>query len=71
MVITEQIKKQANAELEELMDWEKRETDKILKKMKDEGAVMGLDGQNEEMMLIREERNRRLIELKRKYGLEK
>lgn len=56
-----------SAELRELMDWEEREEEKIISRLKAEGRKLGLDGCPEEFAPIRQERNRRLSIIFEKY----
>ena len=42
----EERKRKATAEWKELIKWKNAEANKVIAQLKSEGAVMGLDGQN-------------------------
>lgn len=66
--ISEEERIRANKELQELCDWETKEIEKVVQKLKDEGRFRGgLDGKYEEIDAIKKERNIRLQELFKKY----
>ena len=62
-------KEKAQIEFNELIKWSNSEEDKVIAKLKSEGAVMGLDGHVEEFLYIRKEECRRLREMAEKYDL--
>ena len=62
-------KEKAQLEFNELIKWSNSEEDKVIAKLKSEGAVMGLDGHKEEFLYIRKEECRRLKEMAEKYNL--
>lgn len=63
-------REQIEQEWQAIVKWEIEEGQKLTARLKAENRyVSGLDGNTEEFKYIREERNRRLAELKRKAGI--
>lgn len=56
-------------ELRNLMEWEERETGKVIANLKSEGKILGLDSCPEAFAAIRAERAHRLHEIFEKYNL--
>ena len=56
-----------SAELRELMDWEEREEEKIISRLKAEGRKLGLDGCPEAFAPTLREYKRRWAEIFEKY----
>lgn len=59
----------ANAEWREVIDWSISEEDKVAEQLREEGAVIGLDGHKERFRYIYDEVRRRTKEIIHKYDL--
>lgn len=69
MPTNEEMKK-AQEEYEELARWDREETEKVLKSLRESGEPIGLDTNRELFRPIREEVRRRLKEIRKKYRLD-
>lgn len=69
MQTNEEMKK-AQEEYEELARWDREETEKVLKSLRESGEPIGLDTNRELFRPIREEVRRRLKEIRKKYHLD-
>lgn len=59
----------AMSEYNEVSDWAIAESEKVVKRLKEQGVVMGLDGCRENFNYIREYKQKRLKEIIIKYDL--
>lgn len=59
----------ATAEWREVIDWSISEEDKVAEQLREEGAVIGLDGHQERFRYIKETVNSRIREIIHKYDL--
>ena len=69
MPTTEELR-QAEKEYQDLMKWDREETEKVLNSLRESGESIGLDTHSEYFRPIREESLRRFKEIRRKYHLD-